>query len=132
MKTCGEIIRGLREDRDLTQLEIANILQTSQQHYSKYETGTIEIPLRALIILADYYKVSTDYLVGRRDIVYGVPGDNKVLDGYTVRKTVSDILALSTHGRAYVLESIALRKVYEKYEKAGVLKEGSTQDQSQE
>lgn len=58
-------IKDLRIDHDLTQLQIANYLKCSQRAYSHYENGEREIPLSILIALADYYKVSLDYLVGR-------------------------------------------------------------------
>ena len=58
-------LKDMREDSDLTQAQIAKILMCDQSLYSKYERGEREIPLRLLIILADYYKVSLDYLVGR-------------------------------------------------------------------
>ena len=64
MRTFCEIIRGLREDRDLKQSDVAAILGTSQQYYSKYETGKYEMPVRCILILADFYGVSTDYLLG--------------------------------------------------------------------
>ena len=60
-------IRELREDRDLAQREIAQILGMSQTGYSKYETGENDIPTAVLIKLADFYKTSTDYLLGRTD-----------------------------------------------------------------
>lgn len=58
-------LRDLREDADKTQGEIAALLNTTQQQYSKYEKGIQEIPVHHLITLADYYKVSVDYLLGR-------------------------------------------------------------------
>ncbi len=58
-------IRDLREDHDLTQAEIAALLNVSQATYSRYETETLGIPHSALEILADYYKTSVDYLLGR-------------------------------------------------------------------
>lgn len=58
-------IRDLREDNDLTQKQISEYLMCGQSLYSKYERGEREIPLNLLIRLADYYKVSLDYLVGR-------------------------------------------------------------------
>ena len=58
-------LRDLREDSDKTQSEIARLLQTTQQQYSKYEKGLQEIPVHHLITLADFYKVSVDYLLGR-------------------------------------------------------------------
>ena len=60
-------IRDLREDRDLTQKEIAKFLGMSQTGYSKYETGENDIPTAILIKLADFYQTSTDYLLGRSD-----------------------------------------------------------------
>ena len=58
-------IRDLREDRDLTQMQIAAYLLCDQSLYSKYEFGKRELPLALAIRLADYYQVSLDYLVGR-------------------------------------------------------------------
>ncbi len=60
-------IRDLREDRDLTQKQIAQMLGMSQTGYSKYETGENDIPTAVLIRLADFYQTSTDYLLGRTD-----------------------------------------------------------------
>ncbi len=67
MRTFLEMLRGLREDHDLTQQQIADILGTSQTMYARYERGANELPLRHLITLADFYKTSTDYLLGRTD-----------------------------------------------------------------
>lgn len=58
-------IRDLREDRDLTQTEIAALLNVSQATYSRYETETLDIPRSSLEVLADYYHTSVDYLLGR-------------------------------------------------------------------
>lgn len=58
-------IRDLREDADLSQREIAAYLGIQQTVYSRYERGFQIIPLEHLIRLADYYNVSTDYLLGR-------------------------------------------------------------------
>lgn len=58
-------IRDLREDADLKQKEIAAILGIDQRIYSNYEIGKREIPIHLLIKLADYYKTSTDYILGR-------------------------------------------------------------------
>lgn len=60
-----KIIRDLREDNDLTQQEVADLLGTSQTMYARYERGANELPIRHLIKLADYYGVSTDYILGR-------------------------------------------------------------------
>lgn len=58
-------LRDLREDKDLTQKDIANILNISQRGYSHYETGNNDIPTEILIRLADFYGISVDYLLGR-------------------------------------------------------------------
>ena len=56
-------LRDLREDHDKTQQEIADVLGTSQTMYARYERGANELPVRHLIKLAEYYHVSTDYLL---------------------------------------------------------------------
>ncbi|MCM1114525.1 MAG: helix-turn-helix domain-containing protein [Clostridium sp.] len=58
-------IRDLREDSDKTQTEIANYLGMKQPQYYRYENGLRDIPSDILIKLADYYGVSTDYILGR-------------------------------------------------------------------
>ncbi len=58
-------LRDLREDADMNQTEVAKLLFTSQTVYSRYERGVLTIPVEHLIILADYYGVSTDYILGR-------------------------------------------------------------------
>ena len=58
-------IRDLREDSDMTQTQIANMLGMSQTGYSKYETGENDIPTQILIKLADFYGTSVDYILGR-------------------------------------------------------------------
>lgn len=58
-------IKDLREDNDKTQQEIADVLKTSQTMYARYERGANELPVHHLITLADYYKVSTDYILCR-------------------------------------------------------------------
>ena len=60
-------IRDLREDRDKKQQEIAKYPDVTQSTYSEYEGGTINIPIDILIKLADLYRVSLDYPVGRSD-----------------------------------------------------------------
>ena len=58
-------IRDLREDKDMTQTQIAKILSCSQRIYSNYERGDVDIPTDILIKIADYHNVSIDYLLGR-------------------------------------------------------------------
>lgn len=60
-----ERIRNLREDKDLTQTDMGKILSCSQRVYSNYERGDIDIPTTTLIKIADFHKVSVDYLLNR-------------------------------------------------------------------
>lgn len=57
-------IKDLREDHDLTQRQIAELLNISQTTYSRYESGALDIPSLSLIRLAKYYQTSVDYLLG--------------------------------------------------------------------
>lgn len=57
-------LKDLREDNDLTQQQVAELLNISQTTYSRYESGTLDIPSSSLIALAKYYKTSVDYLLG--------------------------------------------------------------------
>ena len=59
-----KIMRDLREDHDKTQQEIAEVLGTSQTMYARYERGANELPLRHLLVLCQYYRVSADYILG--------------------------------------------------------------------
>jgi transcriptional regulator with XRE-family HTH domain len=59
-----ERLRALREDNDLTQEDVAKILGTSQTMYARYEREANELPIRHLITLCKYYKVSSDYVLG--------------------------------------------------------------------
>lgn len=71
MKQYFEILRELREDHDLTQSQLARVLGTTQQVYSRYELGVNEMPVRHLRTLCQFYQVSADYVLGlaqkRRD-----------------------------------------------------------------
>ena len=58
-------IRDLREDRDLSQTELAKLLDVHQTTYSDYELGNLNVPIPVLHKLADFYLVSVDYLLGR-------------------------------------------------------------------
>ncbi len=57
-------LKDLREDNDLVQKEVASYLDIDQRVYSNYETGKREIPVRFVVLLAKYYKTSTDYILG--------------------------------------------------------------------
>jgi len=60
-------IKDMREDRDLTQKEVADFLHIKQNTYSQYENGHRQLPLEFLIALAKYYETSTDYILGLTD-----------------------------------------------------------------
>lgn len=60
-------IRNLREDKDLTQKQMGEILSCSQRVYSNYERGELDIPTEILIKLADFHGVSVDYILNRTD-----------------------------------------------------------------
>ncbi|MBQ8372257.1 MAG: helix-turn-helix transcriptional regulator [Clostridia bacterium] len=60
-------LRDLREDNDLTQADVANILGTAREQYNKYELGKQEIPFHHAITLAKHYGVSVDYIAGLTD-----------------------------------------------------------------
>jgi len=114
MKLPHEILKDMREDRDIKQQTIADLIGTTQQQYSKYETGESELPLRAFMILADYYDVSADFLLGRKGDYYNVPGlAKKVLKDTTAAEVLEDIQSLSIAGRTFVVECIGLRKLKE-------------------
>ena len=70
-------IRALREDNDLTQTYMAEYLSVNQRTYSRYESGEHAIPLGALCMLADFYGVSVDYLLGRTDYAKQYPPKKK-------------------------------------------------------
>ena len=115
LKSVMELFRELREDHDYSQSDIAAVLGISQQHYSKYETGEYELPLRHFITLAEHYHVSADYLIGRcshdekgpLEMVY-------VTQDCTCEKLIQDTLSLSEHGRKSVVEYVELQRLKEK------------------
>ncbi len=66
-------IRSLREDKDLTQTQIAKVLNMSQTGYSQYEIGKNDIPTKILIELSQFYKVPVDYILELTDITKPYP-----------------------------------------------------------
>lgn len=60
-------IRDVREDRDLTQREVAAYLHIGQNTYSQYENGQRQLPVSVLVALAKFYRTSTDYLLSLTD-----------------------------------------------------------------
>ena len=66
-------LRDLREDKDLRQQDIADYLHISQTVYSRYERGAQTLPLVHLLRLADFYGTSTDYILGRTNVLRPYP-----------------------------------------------------------
>ena len=76
---CGGFmnrLRDLREDNDLKQADIADVLNISQQYYQCYESGKNELPTRHLITLAKFYKISADYILGLTDTPRPIESSN--------------------------------------------------------
>lgn len=114
MKLINDIIRGLREDKDLRQLDVAKVIGTTQQHYSRCEKGECDFPTRSILLLADFYGVSTDFLLGRTDSKQGVDVlQQKVTGEYSTGRLLSEILSLSEEGRRAVIEYIHLQTLKE-------------------
>lgn len=110
MKSFCEILRELREDRDMTQADVANLLGTSQQYYSKYETGKYEMPIHYVVPLADFYGVSVDYLLGRTACRVRLEEYQKpIVAGYTADELLADVLTLDRKCRESVREYIELQ-----------------------
>ena len=64
MPNYNERLKELRQDRDMTQAQVAQILQTRQEYYSKYEVGKRPLPIQHLMTLCLFYGVSADYILG--------------------------------------------------------------------
>ena len=115
MKTMCERMRDLREDHDLKQATVAEYIGTTQQYYSKYETGRHELPVRFVSKLAELYGVSADYILCRTDCPDGVNKyDEQILDDYSADELIGDLLSLPVEARAAVRDYIGLWKRAEK------------------
>ncbi len=111
MKELRMIIRDLREDRDIKQKVIAEYLGVSQQTYSNYENGHREIPIWAVTKLSEFYKVSTDYLLGANTGYLGNTNLNvKYLGEITMHDVVFDIQKLNPKDRRDLLRYIRFLK----------------------
>ena len=67
LQILGERLRGLRKERGLRQLDMAEVVHVTDVHYRRIEAGKVNIPTLTLCALADYFGVTTDYLLGRSD-----------------------------------------------------------------
>ena len=67
MEVFGQRLKALRKQRKLTQKDMAQLLEMTERHYQSMEAGRVNVPSLTLLFLADYFAVSTDYLLGRSD-----------------------------------------------------------------
>lgn len=111
MKLVKDIIKNVREDRDLKQKDIAAILGVNQQYYSKYETGEYEIPTRHIVTLCKHYNLSADYLLGLID--YEIPIGNIENQDVNVKNLSKIIESLNYKNKLSVKEYIDLIKTKE-------------------
>lgn len=79
-------LKDLREDHDLTQAQLAEIVHQSKSNISKYENGQVEPNIQTIIALAEYFHVSTDYLLGVSDVKNPRSISKDALDG-AIRKS---------------------------------------------
>ena len=116
MKPLNILFREMREDRDISQETIAKMIGTTQQQYSKYEKGKSDLPLRALPILADFYDVSADFLIGRKGDYFNIPNlEMMVTKTKSVTEVIADLLALDSEGRNEVVKYIFLQHLKEEH-----------------
>ena len=105
MEMIGERLRTLRNRAGKTQEELSELLRTTQQVYSKYETNKRELPLRHLITLAHYYDVSTDYLLGQVPYQKIPPTlSEPLLSNVTVGDFVCRITSFSSQSKLYLIK----------------------------
>ena len=104
-------IRDIRNDRGLTQKQIAEILHVSQNTYSQYEIGTSRFPLDVVVKLAEFYDVTTDYLLGRTE--YRCPPEalrRRVAIDFTVQDIINTVLELKPEARNSVVDFVKYMK----------------------
>jgi len=111
-------LKSLRQDHAMTQAEVAQLIGTTQQQYSRYEKGSSEIPTRVLATLAEHFGLTTDYLLGISYSRDGADMQNEALTSdHTIGLLISNVLALSEEGRAEIMKYIDLHLLKESFEK---------------
>lgn len=75
-------LKSLREDKDITQIEIANLLNCKQNTYQQYESGKRQIPIEALKKLSEFYNTSIDYLLEMTDEIKPYPRRRRIFSEY--------------------------------------------------
>ena len=116
MKPLHILLRDLRIDRDVKQQTIAELISTTQQQYSKYEKGVSDLPLRVLPILAEFYDVSADFLIGRKGDYFNIPNlEQRVTKTKTAEDMIADVMSLDSAGREAIVDYIFLQKLKEEH-----------------
>lgn len=111
-KNTTNILRSLREEKGLTQAGIAKVLGIAQQTYSNYETGDYDLPVRHLVVLAEYYRVTTDYILGLTRFRGTIKDLNIVIrPDVTFGQLISDILLLDPASKSSVAEYVDLLRL---------------------
>lgn len=111
MKHLAEIIKGLREDADLDQAEVAQHLGIPQQTYSNYERGRYDLPIRHLLPLARLYQVNVEYLLGATEYKASLEQLNRPFTkATTIGAIISDLVSLDDEGRKAAVEYIEYLK----------------------
>ncbi len=117
-KSACNILRSLREEKGLTQVGVAKVLGIAQQTYSNYETGDYDLPTRHLIVLANYYHVTSDYLLGLTKFRGTIRDLNTMVQpDVTFGQLISDILSLDPTSKASVADYVSLLKLRQATEK---------------
>ena len=107
----SENLRYLRECKGVSQEYIGDLLGIKQSSYSAYETGKADMPASYLLLLANFYGVTADYILGRTDYTV-FPDVMQIRIGSTTSgMLISEILSLSNKGKALLLEFIDLLKM---------------------
>ena len=107
----GDNIRDLREQRNYTQKELAQLLNISPGSLSKYEKGQIQVPIDVLISIADIFNVTVDYIIGRNTFKFDYKElRREICKSIQCFDFINDVLSLDMHDRKLICEFLALLK----------------------
>lgn len=123
MAHLGELLAELRQDRGLTQKEVGQILSVSPGTVSNYETGVHLPDAEKLVVLADYFNVTTDYLLGRTSSSIS---SDQLQQRVTDSKTISDIMSIfmrlppdRQQALALIMTDLEINFMIDEYSKRG-------------
>ncbi|MDR1630613.1 MAG: helix-turn-helix domain-containing protein [Oscillospiraceae bacterium] len=107
MKPLHEFLRDIKEDHDMNQTQVAQALGISQSHYSRYERGENELPVRHLVGLARLYNVSTDYILQLTEYKHSLDTLMKpFIEGISIGKLLSNIVLLNNDRKKLLIKYI--------------------------